>query len=118
MRDLDQNMRIYSSFLGGELPLHLGGLGEAGELVPVGRLLETKGLPAADRITGFYVGSVSLVDFLVRWKKEKAFTTFLRDCQRYGTAAALKRNYSIDGLQALEAGWKQSAIDTARGQKP
>jgi hypothetical protein len=89
-----------------------------GQIFPLVTLMEMKEFPDAARVTGFYCESVSLVDYLVRLGGERNFTIFLRDCQRYGTAAALKRNYSIDGPPALEAGWKQSALDTARGQKP
>ena len=80
------------------------------ELVPVGSLLESKGLPKAEQFTAFAVGSVSLVDFLVRWKKEKAFTTFLRDCQRYGTESALKRQYGVSSPRQLEELWKQNVL--------
>jgi hypothetical protein len=85
-----------------------------GELLPVAALLEMKDFPAAERITGFYCESVTLVEYLVRQGGERTFTIFLRDCQRYGTAQALKRNYKIDGPPALEAGWKRAALDVAR----
>jgi hypothetical protein len=87
-----------------------------GELLPVAALLELKDFPAAERITGFYCASVTLVEYLVRQGGERNFTLFLRDCQRYGAAQALKRNYKIDGPAALEAGWKRAALDVARGQ--
>jgi hypothetical protein len=78
-----------------------------GELFPLASLLELTGLPKAERITGFYVESVSLVDFLVRWKKEKAFTTFLRDYQRYGPESALKRQYGVSSPRQLEELWRR-----------
>jgi hypothetical protein len=87
-----------------------------GELVAVAALLEMKDFPGADRITGFYCASVTLVDYLVRLGGERNFTLFLRDCQRYGTASALKRQYNLDGPQALEAAWKRATLDVARGQ--
>ncbi|HJZ57817.1 MAG TPA: hypothetical protein VKE74_22850 [Gemmataceae bacterium] len=89
-----------------------------GQLFPVASLVEMKEFPDATRVTGFYCESVTLVDYLVKLGGERNFTIFLRDCQRYGTASALKRSYGLDGPQALEAAWKQSALDTARGQKP
>ena len=80
------------------------------ELVPVAALLEMKDFPAVEKVTGFYCESVSVVDYLVKLRGEQNFTIFLRDCQRYGTASALKRNYSIDNPQALEAAWKRAAL--------
>jgi hypothetical protein len=83
---------------------------QSGGLIPLGQLLEMKDLPQAEQITAYAVESVSLVDFLVRWKKEKAFTTFLRDCQRYGTASALKRQYGITSPQQLEKLWRENVL--------
>jgi hypothetical protein len=81
-----------------------------GELFTLAALLEMKDFPAAEKITGFYCGSVSLADYLVRLKGEKQFTLFLRDCQRYGTAQALKRQYDIDGPTALQDAWLRAAL--------
>jgi hypothetical protein len=89
-----------------------------GQLVPVASLLEMKDFPDAARITGFYCQSVSLVEFLVRLKGEREFKLFLGVAQRYGVSRALRDTYGLDGPQALEAAWKQSALDTARGQNP
>lgn len=86
----------------------------SGELLPVATLLEMKEFPAADRITGFCCASVTLVEYLVKLGGERNFTIFLRDCQRYGAAQALKRCYQIDGPAALEAAWKRSALEVAR----
>ena len=85
-----------------------------GELVPVATLLALTA-PPADKVTGFYVGSVSLVEFLVRYKGEKAFTTFLRDGQRYGVPAALKRQYGVADARQLEEMLVRGAA-AARGQ--
>ncbi|MDB5311222.1 MAG: hypothetical protein JWO38_5424 [Gemmataceae bacterium] len=89
-----------------------------GELFTVPVLMEMKEFPAADKITGFYCGSVSLVDYLVRLKGEKHFNTFLRDCQRYGSAQALKRQYDIDGPKALQDAWLRAMSQVVRGQAP
>lgn len=86
-----------------------------GELLSAAALLELTA-PPADRVTGFYVGSVALVEFLVRWKGEKAFTTFLRDGQRYGLASALKRQYGVDDARHLEEVWSRGGASNARGQ--
>ncbi|HXD87775.1 MAG TPA: hypothetical protein VN641_14875 [Urbifossiella sp.] len=84
--------------------------GRAGQLFTVAALLEMKEFPAADKITGYYCGSISLVDYLVRLKGEKHFTTFLRDCHRYGSAAAVKRHYDFATPKALQDAWLKSAI--------
>jgi hypothetical protein len=88
---------------------------QSGELIPLATLFELAN-PPADRVTGFYVGSVTLVDFLVRWKGEKAFTTFLRDSQRYGLASAMKRQYGVSDARQLEELWKRGELASARGQ--
>lgn len=86
-----------------------------GELMPLASLLDVAA-PPADRVTGFLVESTSLVEFLVQWKGEKAFTTFLRDSQRYGTPAALKRQYGVDDAGQLQDVWMRSALSVSRGQ--
>lgn len=78
-----------------------------GELQPVGKLLTTADVPAKG-VTGFAVGSVSLVDFLVRWRGEKHFVGFLRDAQRYGAESALKRQYQVADSRDLEKLWRKS----------
>src|SRR5207249_857645 len=67
-----------------------------GELFSVADLAALAGYPKAERVTAFYAAAVTLVDYLVKRKGEKAFTTFLRDGQRYGVEAALRRNYDTD----------------------
>ena len=87
-----------------------------GDLVPAGKLLEA-GVPAG-QVTGWYAGSASLVDLLVQWQGEKAFTTFLRDSQRYGQTQAIKRQYGVADLRELEEAWARGALSTSRGQTP
>ncbi len=89
-----------------------------GQLYQLTALMELATFPDANRITGFYCESVSVVEYLVSVGGERNFTIFIRDCQRYGTASALKRNYNIESPQALEQAWKQSALTTSRGQQP
>jgi hypothetical protein len=81
-----------------------------GKLFTLAALLEMKEYPAAEKITGFYCGSVSLVDYLVKLKGEKHFTTFLRDCQRYGSTSALKRQYDIASPKVLQDAWLKVAV--------
>jgi hypothetical protein len=89
-----------------------------GDWFALTQLLELKDFPA-EKITGFYCQSVSLTDYLIRaGGSERNFTIFLRDCQRYGTASALKRTYSIDSAEALEAAWRRATLDTGRAQGP
>jgi hypothetical protein len=88
-----------------------------GEWFGVAQLMDLKEYPA-DKITGFYCESVSLTQYLVRAHGEKNFTIFLRDCQRYGTAQSLKRQYGVDSPQSLEAAWKRSALEVGRAQAP
>jgi hypothetical protein len=87
----------------------------SGELVPMAALLEMKDFPPAEKITGYYCASVTLVDYLVKLKGEQYFLAFLRDCQRYGTTQALRRQYDIDGPAGLEQAWRRAALaDVAR----
>jgi len=81
-----------------------------GKLFTVAALLEMKEFPAAEKITGFCCGSVSLTEYLVKLKGEKHFTTFLRDCQRYGSASALKRQYGVESPKALQDAWLKTSL--------
>lgn len=81
-----------------------------GKLYTVAALLEMKEFPAVEKITGFCCGSVSLTEYLVKLKGEKHFTTFLRDCQRYGSASALKRQYGVESPKDLQDAWLKAAL--------
>lgn len=89
-----------------------------GELYTLAALLEMKDFPPAEKITGFYCGSVSLAGYLVKLKGEKQFTLFLCDCQRYGATQALKRQYDFESPKALQDAWLRAALEVARGQAP
>ncbi|HSQ57979.1 MAG TPA: hypothetical protein VLM40_19805, partial [Gemmata sp.] len=87
-----------------------------GDWFSLAQLLEMKDFPA-EKITGFYCQSVSLAEYLIRaGGTEQNFTIFLRDCQRYGNASALKRTYGVENPQALETAWKRAALEASRGQ--
>ena len=88
-----------------------------GELRPLATLFDLKDAPA-DKVTGFYCQSVSVTEYLIKLNGERNFKIFLSDAQRYGAAQALKRQYNIDGPQALEAAWKRTSVDQGRGQSP
>jgi hypothetical protein len=88
-----------------------------GELRNLAAFFELKDFPA-DKITGYYCQSVSVTEYLIKLSGERNFKIFLGDAQRYGVSQALKRQYNIDGPQALEAAWKRACVDQARGQAP
>jgi hypothetical protein len=88
-----------------------------GEWFGLAQLMEMKEYPA-EKITGFYCESVALTEYLVRAHGEKNFTIFLRDCQRYGTPQALKRQYAVENPQALENTWKRAVLELGRAQSP
>jgi hypothetical protein len=88
-----------------------------GELRNLATLFDLKDFPT-DKITGFYCQSVSVTEYLIKLNGERNFKIFLSDSHRYGVAQALKRQYGIDGPQALEAAWKRASLDQARGQAP
>ena len=84
-----------------------------GDLPSVESLLKAADIPAKG-ITGFYVVSVSLVDFLVRWQGEKTFTAFVRDGQRYGVESALKRQYGVKDYRQLEDAWRANVLEARK----
>lgn len=79
------------------------------DLFAVADLAGLAGFPPAEKVTGFYASAVTLVEYLVKLKGERAFTTFLRDSQRYGMEAAFRRNYATDARQ-LDSSWRQSVL--------
>jgi hypothetical protein len=87
------------------------------ELIPLAALFDLPA-PPADRATGFYVGSASVVEFLVKWKGERVFKGFLSEAQRYGAAASLKKTYGFADVAALEKAWVQAELAGARAQAP
>ncbi len=66
--------------------------------------------PEADKITAFYVESVSLVDYLVRLKGAKAFALYLREAPRRGYEEALARHYGIKDAAELQERWMKFAM--------
>jgi hypothetical protein len=87
---------------------------KGGEWLGLAQLMELKDFPN-ENVTAFYCESVALTDYLVRAAgSERNFTLFLRDCHRYGTAQALKRQFNLDGPQALETAWKRAALEPLR----
>lgn len=79
------------------------------ELQTVGAVMAAQDV-SAKAVTGFAVESVSLVDFLVRWKGKKHFVAFVRDAQRYGFESALKRQYQVADSRELEPLWRKNVL--------
>jgi hypothetical protein len=77
-----------------------------GELPALTEVLTATAVPAKN-VTGFHAESVAVADYLVRWKGEKMFTAFVRDSQRYGAEAALKRQYGVTDAKELDVAWKK-----------
>ena len=88
-----------------------------GQLPTAPELLASTGFPNADRITGFYVASVGIADFLIEKKGDRAFAAFLTDAQRYGIENALRRQYNLTPAQ-LESAWRRANPSAVRGQSP
>jgi len=80
------------------------------KLIGVGELLKMTDFPDAERITPFYVESVSLVDYLVKLKGPKAFALYLREAPRRGYEEALQRHYGIKDAKELQERWVKFAL--------
>ena len=80
------------------------------KLFSVRDFLKMAEFPDADKITPFYVESVSLVDYLVRLKGAKAFVLYLRKAPRRGYEEALQRHYGIKDAAELQEQWIKSAL--------
>jgi hypothetical protein len=80
------------------------------KLLAVRDLLALAEFPAADKITPFYVESVSLVDYLVRLKGPRAFALYLREAPRRGYEEALQRHYGIKDAADLQERWMKFAL--------
>jgi hypothetical protein len=75
----------------------------AGQLYKVRALVELTGYPEPAHLGIFYSQSVSLVDFLGRFKGPEVLPRFLRDAARDGWAEALRCHYGVtfDELEQL-----------------
>jgi tetratricopeptide (TPR) repeat protein len=94
-----EELERYQRTLQGKIP--------PSDWISVSELFELRDYPV-DRITIFCCQSASLVDYLIRTGGgEKNFIIFLRDSQRYGTAAALRRQYGYASPAVLESAWMQ-----------
>ena len=80
------------------------------KLLAVRDLLKMPDFPEAERITAFYVGSVSLVDYLVKLKGPRAFVLYLREAPRRGYEEALDRHYGIKDAADLHDRWLKASL--------
>lgn len=75
-----------------------------GELLKLRTLISAKYYPNSERsISLFYGQSALVVKALVERKDATTFLKFVEDTQQYGIDAALRTNYGIAGIEALES---------------
>ncbi|MGH7174607.1 MAG: peptidase MA family metallohydrolase [Gemmataceae bacterium] len=72
-------------------------------------LVEMRDYPEPRSIGAFYAQSVSLVDFLTREKGAPRFAAFVRDGERDGYAASLRKHYGWSFTE-LERRWQRYAF--------
>lgn len=85
-------------------------LAQERKLFSVRDFLKMADFPEAERITPFYVESVSLVDYLVRLKGAKAFALYLRESPRRGYEEALQRHFGIKDANELQERWMRASL--------
>jgi hypothetical protein len=72
-------------------------------------LVEMRDYPEPHALGVFYAQSVSLVDFLARQKGAERFAAFVRDGERDGYAASLRRHYGWNFAE-LDRHWRRHAF--------
>ncbi|MHB1422864.1 MAG: peptidase MA family metallohydrolase [Gemmataceae bacterium] len=72
-------------------------------------LIEMRDYPEPHAIGPFYAQSVSLVDFLTRQKGAERFADFVRDGERGGYAASLRKHYGWSFAE-LDRHWQRHAF--------
>jgi len=83
-----------------------------GQLWSCRQLMEMSDYPAMQFYGPFYAQSVSLVEFLVQEKGQRAFTRLLRDSQQQGWEKSLATHYGWS-FRELEQNWKRYAFAEA-----
>jgi hypothetical protein len=76
-----------------------------GELVHLSQLMGRAEYPEAERITAFYVESVSIVEYLTSERDPKVFVQFLRDAHGGRLDSALQKHYQCANVLELESRW-------------
>ena len=79
-------------------------------LFTVKQLMQMPDYPEPRYITVFYAQSVSLVDFLTSKHGPETLTKFLRDAQKGGYEAALKKHYKYNSFDELQQEWNARAF--------
>ena len=72
-------------------------------------LIEMRDYPEPHAIGPFYAQSVSLVDFLTKQKGAERFADFVRDGERDGYAASLRKHYGWSFAE-LDRHWTRYAF--------
>lgn len=80
------------------------------ELFALKELMQLPDYPQARRVSAFYAQSVSLVEFLSELCGPIVFCHFVRDSQREGYEAALRKHYRIQDFNDLQERWQQHAV--------
>jgi hypothetical protein len=96
------------------LPMHA----EQRQLFPVGQLMMfDKQYPDPQLIGPFYAQSVSLVEYLSQLRGPQVFARFMADAMRGNYEEALRKHYSMQSFQELDAAWQQHTFrdGTAHG---
>jgi hypothetical protein len=83
-------------------------------------LIEMRDYPEPHAIGVFYAQSVSLVDFLTRQKGAERFASFVRDGERDGYVASLRKHYGwsyaeLDRQWRRHAFYEKSVVETTTG---
>jgi hypothetical protein len=87
----------------------------------VAELMQMDGYPDdGRRIGAFYAESVSLVEFLSRYKHKgpEVFARFLRDGLRDGFEPALEATYGIHDFDDLQGRWQRYAFGDGAEETP
>lgn len=82
---------------------------DADALFSMKTLLQMRDYPRPHAIGVFYAQSVSLVDFLTRQKGAPRFAAFVRDGERDGYAASLRKHYGWSFAE-LDRQWQRDAF--------
>lgn len=89
-------------------------------LYSIRTLIEMRDYPEPHAMGAFYAQSVSLVDFLTRQKGAERFAAFVRDGERDGYAASLRKHYGwsfaeLDRHWRRHAFYDKKAVETTSG---
>jgi hypothetical protein len=97
----------------------LPGYRQQRQLFAVGQLMQMNEYPDARYVGAFYAQSVSVVEFLTTQthKNPEEFTQFVRDGQRDGYEASLKRHYGYNSFAEMERSWAVYAFSDVNARQ-